>query len=150
VTFVTFDTNILVYTVRTAGNLNVDVATGLVDRAARSNSAALLLQSLTEFSYVAIRKLRMDVRLVHRRVAAFREVAPVHGPIDEDLLTALDLVQDHRMAFWDAMICATASRVGLDYLLSEDLQDGRRFDGLTIVNPFRLENAVLIDRILPP
>jgi predicted nucleic acid-binding protein len=58
-------------------------------------------------------------------------------------------VRDHRIAFWDAMLCATASRAGLHYLLSEDMQDGRRFGALTIVNPFRPENAALIDRILP-
>ena len=45
---------------------------------------------------------------------------------------------------------ATAQRAGIDYLLSEDMQDGRRFGELTIVNPFRTENAALIDRILPP
>ena len=41
-------------------------------------------------------------------------------------------------------------RAGIDYLLSEDMQDGRRFGELTIVNPFRTENTALIDRILPP
>ena len=45
---------------------------------------------------------------------------------------------------------ATAQRAGIDYLLSEDMQDGRRFGELTIVNPFRTENTALIDRILPP
>jgi hypothetical protein len=30
------------------------------------------------------------------------------------------------------------------------MQDGRRFRGLTIVNPFQAEKAALIDRILPP
>ena len=49
-----------------------------------------------------------------------------------------------------ALLCATAERAGLQYLLTEDLQDGRRLGGLTIVNPFRTENRGLIDRILPP
>jgi predicted nucleic acid-binding protein len=149
VTLVTFDTNVLVYTLRTPENPNLDRANDLVDRAACSNSAGVLLQSLTEFSYVAVRKLRMDVRLVQHRVVAFREVAPVHAPIGEDLMDALDLVRDHRLAFWDALMCATANRAGLHYLLSEDMQDGRRVGGLTIVNPFRPQNAALIDRILP-
>jgi predicted nucleic acid-binding protein len=149
VTLVGFDTNVLVYTLRTPGNPNLDLANDLVDRASCGSSAGVLLQSLTEFSYVAIRKLRMDVRLVRRRIAAFREVAPVHPPIDEDLIDALDLVRDHRLAFWDALMCATANRAGLNYLLSEDMQDGGRVGGLTIVNPFRPENAALIDRILP-
>jgi predicted nucleic acid-binding protein len=145
-----FDTNILVYTLETPGNMHLDQARGLVNRAARSASVGLLLQSLTEFSFVAIRKLRMDVHLVGRRVAALRGVAEVHGPTSEDLMESLDLVRDHHVSFWDALMCATANRAGLRYLLSEDMQDGRRIGGLTIVNPFRSENAALIDRILPP
>ncbi len=145
-----FDTNILVYTLETPGNADLDQARDLVNRAAGSASVGLLLQSLTEFSHVAIGKLRMDVPLVYRRVAAFRRVGAVHAPIDADLTDALDLVRDHRLAFWDALMCATASRAGLQYLLSEDMQDGRRLGRLTIVNPFRPENATLIDRILPP
>jgi len=150
VTLVGFDTNILVHTLQTPGNANLGQARDLVNRAAGSGSAGLLLQSLTEFSYVAIRKLRMDVRLVERRVAAFQRVAPLHAPVVEDWTEALELVRDHRIAFWDALMCATAGRAGLQYLLSEDMQDGRRFGDLTIVNPFRAANAALIDRILPP
>src|SRR5712691_6170793 len=98
-----FDTNILVYTLQTPGNTNLDQARGLVNRAAGSASVGLLLQSLTEFSHVAIRRLRMDVNLVRRRIAAFQRVAEVHAPVDDDLTEALDLVRDHRLAFWDAL-----------------------------------------------
>jgi predicted nucleic acid-binding protein len=145
-----FDTNVLVYTLQTPGNTKLDRARDLVNRAARSASVELLLQSLIEFSNVAIRKLRMDIDLVHRRVAAFRRVAVVHAPIDDDLTHALDLVRDHRLAFWDALMCATASRAGLQCLLSEDMQDGRQLGTVAIVDPFRPRNATLIDRILPP
>jgi predicted nucleic acid-binding protein len=150
VTLVGLDTNILVYTLRTPENPNLARAIDLVDRAVRSSSAGLLLQSLTEFCFVAMRKLRMDVQQVHRRVAAFQKVAPVHAPTDRDLIDALELVRDHRLGFWDALMCATAGRAGFQYLLSEDMQGGRRLGSLTIVNPFRPENAALIDRILPP
>ena len=33
---------------------------------------------------------------------------------------------------------ASALEVGADYLLTEDLQDGRRFGRLQIVDPFRI------------
>jgi predicted nucleic acid-binding protein len=36
------------------------------------------------------------------------------------------------------------------YLLSEDMQDGRGFGVLTIVNPFLAANDPLIASILPP
>jgi predicted nucleic acid-binding protein len=147
---ITFDTNILVYTLQTPGNAKLDRAHDLVDRGTRHESLVLVLQSLTEFSYVTLRKLGMDVVSVQRHVDAFRRAAPVHAPLEADLVAALELVRRHRISFWDALMCATAERVGLSYLLTEDLQDGRRLGNLTIVNPFRPENSRLIDRILPP
>jgi predicted nucleic acid-binding protein len=146
----TFDTNVLVYTLETPGNTKLDRARDLVNRSVESGSLTLLLQSLTEFSYVALRKLRMDIGLVERRINAFRRAAPVHAASEDDLPIALQYVRQHRMAFWDALMCVTAERAGLRYLLTEDMQDGRRLGGLTIVNPFRTENIALIDRILPP
>jgi predicted nucleic acid-binding protein len=38
--------------------------------------------------------------------------------------------------FWDALIVAAAEQAGCRWLLSEDFQSGRRFGGLTVVNPF--------------
>jgi predicted nucleic acid-binding protein len=146
----TFDTNILVYTLPEPTNTKRIQARNLLIRGAKPQAGILLLQSLAEFSHVAARKFGLDINSIRRRVRDWREAIPVHAAGEEDLMEALDLVRDHRMAFWDALMCATASRAGLDYLLSEDMQDGRRFGGLTIVNPFRPENTALIDRILPP
>jgi len=36
----------------------------------------------------------------------------------EDLDLALLFVDDHRIGFWDAYLRATATRVGIDYLLT--------------------------------
>lgn len=146
----TFDANILVYTLRVPANAKATEARDLLLRGARNASIAFLLQSLNEFSYVALRKLRMDVAIVRRRVAALlRIAAPIHSPSEQDLVNALDLIRDHRLSFWDALMCTTAGRAGLRYLLTEDLQDGLRLGNLTIVNPFRPENTALIERILP-
>jgi len=40
--------------------------------------------------------------------------------------------------------------MGLSFLMTEDLQDGRSLHGLTIVNPFQPVNDALVDHILPP
>jgi predicted nucleic acid-binding protein len=146
----TFDTNVLVYTLPDPTNTKRNQARDLLIRGAKPQAGVLLLQSLAEFSYVAARKFGLGINSIRRRVRDWREAIPVHAAGDEDLMEALELVRDHRIGFWDALLCATASRAGLHYLLSEDMQDGRRFGGLTIVNPFRPENAALIDRILPP
>ena len=108
-----------------------------------------MLQSLAEFSHVAARKFGLNINSIRRRVRDWRDAIPVHAAGAEDLMAAFELVRDHQISFWDAMFCATADRAGLRYLLSEDMQDGRQLGSLRIVNPFRPENAALIDRILP-
>ena len=39
--------------------------------------------------------------------------------------------------FWDALIIESALVAGSKHLYSEDLQDGRVIEGMTIENPFR-------------
>ena len=68
---------------------------------------------------------------------------------EEDLRNALEILRDHKIPFWDALLCATAMRAGARYLLTEDLQDGLLLRSLTIVNPFAIKNDTLIDHILP-
>jgi predicted nucleic acid-binding protein len=52
------------------------------------------------------------------------------------LWTALELTVDKRLAWWDALLLATAERHGCGVVLSEDMQDGARFGGVTILDPF--------------
>jgi predicted nucleic acid-binding protein len=146
----TFDTNVLIYTLVKPPDPKAERAQDLLARCIHSSAALLLLQALAEFSYVAMRKFAVSAGEARRRVAAWRGIMPVHAAGPEDLDLALAFVGDHGIGFWDALMCATAERAGLGYLLTEDLQDGRRLGSLTIVNPFRPEHSRLIDRILPP
>jgi pilus assembly protein CpaF len=58
------------------------------------------------------------------------------------LMSGLDLpsraIRDEggRFAFWDALILATAGQAGCAVVLSEDMADGARFDGVTVLDPF--------------
>lgn len=50
-------------------------------------------------------------------------------------LAAADLVVDHKLQFWNALIVTAAAEAGCTMLLSEDMQHGFVVRGLTIVNP---------------
>ncbi|MCW2350050.1 PIN domain-containing protein [Sphingobium sp. B12D2B] len=50
-------------------------------------------------------------------------------------LAAADLVVDHRLQFWDALIVTAAAEAGCSLLLSEDMQHGFVTRGLTVINP---------------
>lgn len=144
------DANVFVYTVGPATDPRTARSRDLVIRSMRSGTAVVLLQALAEFSSVATRKLGMDADDVRRRVQAWCGVVTVRAVIEEDLVIALQIVRDHKLPFWDALLCATGLRAGVGYLLAEDLQDGRSLRSMAILNPFAPENNSLIDQILPP
>jgi predicted nucleic acid-binding protein len=50
--------------------------------------------------------------------------------------SGLALARDHGLSFYDALIVASALEADCDTLYSEDMQDGRRVPGLTIISPF--------------
>jgi predicted nucleic acid-binding protein len=146
---VSFDTNVLVYATASISDAKVIRARHLLTRAMRTASSVLLLQTLAEFSNVAIRKARIPIADIRRIIDAWRAVLPVQAADTSDLSMALDAVKAHRLAFWDAMLWASARRAGVQHLLTEDLQDGFALQGVTFINPFRRENDQLIDKILP-
>ena len=57
-------------------------------------------------------------------------------PDVDDLVAASALEDQHQLSFWDALIVVSARRSGARALLTEDLQEGRRFDDLLVVSPF--------------
>ncbi len=124
------DSNTLVYWVST-------------DAAKASRSEELLhaggtisVQVLNEFVNVTRRKLRFavtEVEIFLRAIRASCEVVPVTVAVHE---RGLALAKAHGFQTYDAMIVAAAQLSGCEVLLSEDLQDGRVIDGLTIRNPY--------------
>jgi len=142
------DANIFVYTVGPATDPKRVRSRELIIRSMRSGTGVILLQALAEFGSVATRKLGIDADDVRRRVRAWCNVMPARAAAEEDLLVALQIVRDHRFQFWDALLCATAARAGVRYLLTEDLQDGRSLLRMRIVNPFTPANNSLINRVL--
>lgn len=147
---VSFDTNVLVYATASISDAWVMRARDLIARAMRGASSVLLLQTLAEFSNVAIRKARIPVRDIRRTIDAWCAVLPVQAADDSDLLAALEAVRAHRLAFCDAMLWASARRAGMTHLLSEDLQDGLTLQGVTFINPFNRANDQSIDQVLLP
>ena len=49
---------------------------------------------------------------------------------------AFDLVADHSLQIWDALILSVAAEHKCRLLLSEDLQNGFTWCGVTVANPF--------------
>jgi prevent-host-death family protein len=52
------------------------------------------------------------------------------------IVEAMELVTTHRLSFWDSVMLAAAAQAGCRFLLSEDMQDGFTWRGVTVRNPF--------------
>ena len=59
--------------------------------------------------------------------------------------STIDLAIDHGLQIWDALIMAVAAENHCRLLLSEDLQNGFTWRGLTVVNPFAPESSRWLD-----
>jgi predicted nucleic acid-binding protein len=55
---------------------------------------------------------------------------------DKTSRMAIVLARDNGIAFYDALIVASAIEAGCDTLYTEDMQHGRAVGGVTICNPF--------------
>jgi predicted nucleic acid-binding protein len=144
-----FDTNVFGYAIdATAGRRHI-TSLDLVERALGSGQTVLILQTLAEFYTMATRKLETSPDDARSFLAGLRAALPVYAATDSDLDKAMQGTQHHGLSFWDAMLWATADRVGVRFLLTEDFQDGGVLGGVTFVNPFQGGNERLLAEILP-
>jgi len=78
----------------------------------------------------------MDGAAARARVELYRHLRLV--TVDPELiLAAIDLHRLESLSFWDALIVRAAQRVGCSVLHSEDLEHGRSYDKLRVLDPFR-------------
>jgi predicted nucleic acid-binding protein len=145
---VVFDANLLVYAIDTAAGSRHASAGALIERVLLGGRGILILQTMAEFYSVATRKFRIPPSNALLFLDKLRAVLSVHAADERDFDRATR-GDRHGLSFWDAMLWATADRIGVRYLLSEDFQDGRTLGGVTFVDPFKADNERLLAEILP-
>ena len=145
---VAFDTNVLVYAVDGSEGGRHLTASHLIERAPRGRRGMLILQTLVEFYSLTTGKLKGRPEDMLRFLDRLRAVLVVHAADERDFDQATRN-DHHGLSFWDALLWATADRIGVRWLLSEDFQDGRTLGGVTFVDPFKADNERLLNQILP-
>lgn len=129
------DSNILVYTDDSGTPVKQAAALALVSDAMRTRSGVVSLQVLQEYFSVVTRKLGVAATTARAKVELLGAFSS--APVDiDDVLAAIDLHQLHQISFWDGLIIRSAQQARCARIYSEDLQHGRRFDGVEVVNPF--------------
>jgi len=125
------DTNILIYAFA-AGDRRSLRAESLM-----AEGGVLGVQVLNEFTSVARRKLSWDWTQVEGALAVISELLGPARPLTAEIHGhAVTLARNSTLAFYDALVIAAAADAGCRVLLTEDLQHGRKFGGVTVENPF--------------
>jgi predicted nucleic acid-binding protein len=130
------DTNVLVYAYDATDTAKQEVARNLLRRAL-GGEAVISVQVLAEFAATLLHKLTppanpRDVSAVLNALGPIKLV-----PTDGDLVSqAVKARERYGVHFYDGMILATAQRGRCQRILSEDLNAGQSYFGISVENPF--------------
>jgi predicted nucleic acid-binding protein len=133
-----FDTNIFVYLFDRDAPDKQRISRNLLDEHGKESRIVLSMQVLQEFYVTVTRKLALPLAPAEAEGATRGlSVFPVVQTDPQMIFRAIALSQEEQLSFWDALIIRAALEGDCSQLLSEDLQHGRRFESLTIENPYR-------------
>jgi predicted nucleic acid-binding protein len=93
-------------------------------------------QILGELFHILVRKAKRRPSRARDAVLSRRDAYPVIETSATVIVNATDLATDHGVSSWDSVVLAAAAEAGCRLLLSEDLQEGFTWCGVTVANPF--------------
>ncbi|HSS69112.1 MAG TPA: PIN domain-containing protein [Casimicrobiaceae bacterium] len=134
------DTNVFVYARDVRETLKQPRATSWLEHLWRRQLGRTSVQVLVEYYATVTRKLDPGLPPAVAWDDLSHLMAWRPQPSDEALLKrGRDIELRYRLSWWDSLIVAAAQLQGCALLLSEDLQDGGDYGGVTVRNPFKLE-----------
>jgi predicted nucleic acid-binding protein len=140
------DTNILVYAEGVNGTPMQEAALDLIGRLRRED-VFVSVQAIGELFNVLTRKASRTPEMARIVILSWRDMFSLIDTSASVMLAAVDLAADHQLSIWDAIVMAAAAEGGCRLLLSQDLQDGFTWGGVTVTNPFSSAPHPLLTQI---
>jgi predicted nucleic acid-binding protein len=144
---VALDTNVLAYAEGVNGNARQHAALDLIRRLPPA-AVVLPAQVLGELFNVLTRKAGRSRTEARDAILAWHDSFAVVETSPGVVLSAAGLAADHQLGMWDAVILAVGATAGCRLLLSEDLQQGFTWSGITVVDPFASTRHVLLEALI--
>jgi predicted nucleic acid-binding protein len=129
------DTNVLVYAVGGNGPERRAEAVAIIRRL-QAQSIVVPAQVIGELFSVLVRKIGFRPGTTQLVVQQFVQDYTIAPSTDTVLSSAMTLSIMSKISIWDAIVLASAGEAGCRILLSEDMQNGFTWSGVTVVNPF--------------
>jgi len=131
------DTNVLVYAHDHSAGDKHRLARELLADLWANQTGCVSIQILQEFYVTITQKVARPMRpAAASQIISDLGVWRVHQPTVDDILAAIQFQGRHQLAFWDAMMLASAVALDCRIVWSEDLNPGQRYDQVVVSNPF--------------
>jgi predicted nucleic acid-binding protein len=144
---VALDTNVLAYAEGVSDAEKRNIALELIPRFPQE-ALIIPVQALDELFDVLVRKAGRPRAEARDSLLGWRDTFPAVETTSLVMMAAADLATDRHLTIWDAVVLAAASQAGCRYLLSEDLQDGFSWGGVTVLDPFVALRRALLNSLL--
>jgi predicted nucleic acid-binding protein len=145
---VALDTNVLAYVEGVNSQERRIAAVGVVDELRRRDLVLIPVQAVGELYNVLVRKAGWPAGRAQTAIWAWHDVFPLAPTTPAAMLAAVELAKDHGLRIWDSVMISVAAENGCRLLLSEDLQDGFSWRGLSVANPFATSRHPLLEALL--
>jgi predicted nucleic acid-binding protein len=107
-------------------------------------------QALGELFNVLVRRVKRRPSHARAAVLSWRDAYAVVDTSAAVMINATDLASDHGLSIWDSVVLAASAEAHCRLLLSEDLQDGFTWRGVTVTNPFAATPHPILAALLMP
>jgi predicted nucleic acid-binding protein len=144
---IALDTNILVCAEGLNGPVKKQTAVDLLQKLPQ-DLLVTPAQTLGELFNVLLKKAGRTPAEARAAILSWHDSFEVADTSAKVIIAAADLASQHQLGIWDAVVLATAADAGCRLLLSEDMQDGFTWSGVTVANPFAAVPHPLLDAIL--
>lgn len=144
---IALDTNIVAYAEGVNGAARRADTLTILDRLPL-HARVVPVQVLGELYRVLTRKAKMPGSEAQIIVLKWRNSLPVVETTDAIMMKAMEIATAHRLSIWDAVVVSASVEAGCQILLSEDMQSGFVWGGLTIINPLASSLHPLLAAIL--
>lgn len=144
---VAIDTNILADAEGVGDAARRDAAMDLMSRLP-PESVLLPVQVMGELFRVLTGKAKCPPDVARARVLQWADSFEVADSSWTAFQSAFDLTVDHGLQIWDALILGITAENRCRMLLTEDMQHGFTWRGVTVVNPYRVPIHPLLSSLL--
>ncbi len=134
------DTNILVYAYDSSEGKKHEVANELLKKIWQEGGGIVCLQNLMDFFVVITRKVKTPVTISQAKIVVGDFLKSENWLVidrDEDtFLSAIDLVANHEVPFWDSMIASCMKENEITQIVTENKKDFEKAPDIKVSSPF--------------